>query len=319
MAYPSYIDAFNSGILRKKIEDSIGMLESCSICPRKCGVNRLKDETGFCRTGRNAICCSYLAHHGEEPAISGTKGSGTIFFSRCNLKCVYCQNFDFSQEEEGRQVSADELAAYMLELQDLGCHNINFVTPTHIMPQILESLAIAVQKGLSIPLVYNTSGYELPEMIKLLDGIVDIYLPDARYAEGTYSARYSSAQDYPEYNKSSIKEMFRQVGRGEFDKEGIIKRGLIIRHLVLPENISGTEKICAFISNELSPQVYVSLMSQYHPCYKACDHPSLDRRITMEEYDHAIGCLKKYGLENGWIQESRGLARFAGTNIKRNI
>ncbi|HAJ56206.1 MAG TPA: radical SAM protein [Candidatus Omnitrophica bacterium] len=319
MALPSYIDAFKSGGLHKKAETALSMLESCAICPRKCGINRLKDEKGFCRTGRNALVCSYFAHHGEEPAISGTKGSGTIFFSRCNLKCLYCQNYDFSQLEEGRKAGASELAGYMLELQELGCHNINFVTPTHVMPQILEALILAVRDGLHIPLVYNTSGYELPEMIRLLDGIIDIYLPDMRYADNAHAARYSLAPDYPEFNQRSVKEMFDQVGIAKFDENDIIERGLIIRHLVLPQDLSSTEQICAFIAKKLSPQVYISLMSQYQPCFEAESNPPLDRRITREEYARAVSSLKKYGLENGWVQESHGLERFAGTNIKRNI
>ncbi|MBI5872902.1 MAG: radical SAM protein [Candidatus Omnitrophica bacterium] len=319
MANPSYIDAFNTGALAQRVEAALALLGSCSICPKKCGVNRLKNEQGFCRTGRNAIVCSYFAHHGEEPAISGTEGSGTIFFSRCNLKCVYCQNYDFSQLEEGREVSARELAGYMLELQKLGCHNINFVTPTHVIPQILEALILAVKDGLNVPLVYNTSGYELPEVIKMLDGIIDIYMPDMRYADKAYAAKYSAAPDYPKFNQNAVKEMFRQVGSGQFDKNGVIQHGLIIRHLVLPQNLAGTNEIFAFIAKELSPQISISLMSQYHPCFEAKNYPPLDRRVTLEEYEDAISLLKKYGLENGWVQESHGLERFAGTNIKRNI
>ncbi len=319
MAYPSYIDAFKSGALKNKVKLAQDALSSCEICPRRCKINRLDDKRGFCRTGKNAIVCSYFAHHGEEPVISGTKGSGTIFFSRCNLKCLYCQNHDFSQMEEGREVTALELSGYMLELQEMGCHNINFVTPTHIVPQILESLLLAVEKGLSIPIVYNTSGYELPDTLKLLDGIVDIYLPDMRYHDNEASIKYSLAPDYPKYNQESVKEMFTQVGTGIFDENEIMKSGLIIRHLVLPQNIAGTERVCAFISKELSKEVHISLMSQYEPCFQAHANPPLDRRITLEEYEEAIFTLKKYGLENGWIQESGGLKRFAGTNIKRNI
>lgn len=319
MAYPSYIDAFKHKILHQRAQTALEMLEKCRICPRKCGVNRLKGEKGFCRTGRMPIVCSYFAHHGEEPSISGTRGSGTIFFSRCNLRCVYCQNYSFSQLEEGRETPVEELADYMLSLQKEGCHNINFVTPTHVMPQILEALIPAIEGGLSIPLVYNTSGYETLEALKLLEGIVDIYLPDMRYADNAYAVEYSNAPGYAEYNQAAVKEMFRQVGTAKIDKEGLIVKGLIVRHLVLPQNIAGSEKIFAFIAREISPQIPISLMSQYFPEFEAQKHAPLDRVLTLEEYEAAVGLLEKYGLENGWIQESGGLKRFAGTNIKRNI
>lgn len=319
MAYPSYIDAFNSRMLHEKVKASQKMLEECKICPRMCGIDRQKNQIGFCRTGKKAVVCSYFAHHGEEPAISGSHGSGAIFFSRCNMKCVYCQNFDFSQLEEGREVKDEELASYMIGLQNKGCHNINLITPTHVMPQILNALLIAVDQGLCIPLIYNTSGYECPETIAFLEGIIDIYLPDARYASDTFSARYSEAPSYPKMNQRSLKEMFRQTGPAEFDENEIIKKGLIVRHLVLPNDIAGTEEIFSFITHEVSPHTYVSLMSQYFPAYRAENYPTLDRPITWEEYEKAIELMKKYGLENGWIQESGGLKRFAGTNIKRNV
>jgi putative pyruvate formate lyase activating enzyme len=319
MAYPSFLDAFNSGALRKKAEAAMKRLSSCAICPRKCGVDRLKEETGFCRTGSQAIVCSYFSHHGEEPPISGENGSGTIFFARCNLRCAYCQNYSFSQLKEGREVSCEELAGYMLELQESGCHNINFVTPTHVMPQILNALLLAAQKGLRLPLVYNTSGYELPEVIRDLDGIIDIYLPDMRYADNDAAVRYSGAPDYPEFNQKSVKEMHRQVGDAQFDEKEVIKKGLIIRHLVLPGDIAGTEKIFRIIAQEISPETSISLMSQYFPAFEADKTPPLDRSITLEEYEHAVQLLKKYGLENGWVQESGGLKRLAGIHIKRNI
>ena len=319
MTTPSYIAAFKSKTLHKKVSQAREMLSACALCPRKCGVNRLKDSLGFCRTGKNALVCSYFAHHGEEPALSGTRGSGAIFFARCNLKCCYCQNYDFSQLNEGRQTNSRELADYMLSLQKEGVHNINFVTPTHVMPQILEALLLAAEEGLRIPLVYNTSGYELPEIIRFLDGLIDIYLPDMRYADNQLADKYSKAPAYADYNKKAVKEMFRQVGPAQFDENEIAHRGLIIRHLVLPGNIAGTEEILAFIANEISPKVPLSLMSQYLPVYLANLHPPLDKPITLEEYEEAIALLRKYSLENGWIQESGGLKRFAGTNIKRNI
>ena len=257
-----------------------------------------------------------MPHHGEEPPISGTQGSGTIFFSHCNMNCVYCQNYEFSQKGEGREVGFEELADMMVQLQDMGCHNINLVSPTHIMPQILKSLSLAITKGLKIPLVYNTGGYELSEIIGLLDKIVDIYLPDMRYADSEIAIKYSSAPNYPQFNRPAVREMHRQVGIAKMDDNGIIKKGLVIRHLVLPENISGTQKIMEFIATELSKDTCISLMSQYFPCFKAVDFPQIRRRITYAEYQEAQEIMHKYGLYNGWIQESGGLGRFAGTNIK---
>lgn len=319
MAYPSYLDAYKNKTLHKKISETLELLENCAICPRKCKINRIKNEHGFCRTGRHAVVCSYFSHHGEEPPVSGTKGSGTIFFANCNMRCIYCQNFEFSQHSEGKEVTTEELASYMIALQKEGCHNINFVTPTHVMPQILEALKLAIEAGLNIPIIYNTSGYELPEIINILEGIVDIYLTDMRYSDNHMALKYSDAPDYPELNRKSTLEMFRQVNTAQFDINEIITRGLIIRHLVLPEDICGTEKILKFISEELTPETYISLMSQYHPCFEAAANPPLDRRITLDEYERAITLMEQYCLKNGWIQESGGLKRFAGTNIKRNI
>lgn len=319
MAAASYFDAFKTKTLHKKVAAAGRLLAKCCVCPRRCGVDRRKDERGFCRTGKNALVCSAFAHLGEEPPISGTRGSGTIFFSRCNLRCLYCQNYDFSQLEEGRETSTREIADHMLRLQEEGCHNINFVTPTHVLPQILEALLIATQEGLRLPLVYNTSGYELVEVLRLLDGIIDIYLPDMRYADEETALKYSQAPDYPAINQAALREMFRQVGPARMNKEDLVTRGLIIRHLVLPKGLSGSEKIFSFIAEELNPDVPVSLMSQYFPAYLADNHPPLNRRLTLEEYEEAVALLKKYGLREGWIQEAGGLQRFAGTHIKRNI
>lgn len=306
------LDKLNNNTL----ERAFAMLTSCELCPRRCRVNRLKGEIGYCKTGLLPKVCSFMAHHGEEPPISGERGSGTIFFSGCNMGCVYCQNYSFSQKGEGREVSFEELAGFMIELQNTGCHNINLVTPTHVMPQILKGLEIAKAKGLNIPLIYNTSGYELPEVIRMLSGIIDVYLPDMRYSNSEMSLKYSNAPDYAKYNQLSVKEMFRQVGNAEFNKDGIIKRGLIIRHLVLPDNIAGTGKIMEFISKELSTDTYLSLMSQYTPYYKAERFPELSRRISADEYESAKKSMESYGLFNGWTQDSGGLERFAGVNIK---
>jgi len=317
--YPAYLDVFNSGKLEGLIEQAFIMLESCIICPRQCKVNRLKNELGICKTGLKAKLCSYMSHHGEEPPISGQRGSGTIFFSHCNMSCVYCQNYEFSQVGEGREVDPEELAGFMLELQGIGCHNINLVTPTHVMPQILKALHIAILKGLRIPLVYNTGGYELPEAIKLLEGVVDIYLADMRYADSEMSVKYSNAPEYPRYNQASVKEMHRQVGIADMDDQGIIKKGLIVRHLVMPNNVSGTAKIMKFIAQELSLEIYISLMSQYTPYYKAQEFTDISRRATLEEYKEAEEVMHRYGLYNGWTQDSGGLERFAGIHIKPNI
>lgn len=317
--YPAYLESFRNGNLAQAIKKAGALLESCSLCPRKCGVNRLKNEQGFCKTGLKARICSFMPHHGEEPAVSGRRGSGTVFFSHCNMACVYCQNYEFSQEGQGREVDEAELAQFMLGLARMGCHNINLVTPTHVLPQILKSLELAISDGLKIPLVYNTGGYELAEILKLLDGIVDIYLPDMRYAEPEAARRYSAALDYPAYNQEAIKEMHRQVGTAQIDDNGIITRGLIIRHLVLPSGLAGTDKIMAFIAGQVSKDTYISLMSQYFPCFCAQEYPEIARRITSEEYQEAQASMQRYGLHNGWTQQGGGLERFAGINIKPNL
>lgn len=314
--YPLYLKAHKNGQLKKIADQLFVSLESCMICPRGCKINRLNDQIGFCKTGKLPKVFSFTCHHGEEPPVSGSRGSGTIFFSHCNMGCVYCQNYEFSQLGKGKEYTFDELAKVMLNLQAQGCHNINLVTPTHVLPQILKSLELAISQGLKIPLVYNTSGYELAQTIKLLDGIVDIYLADMRYANNEISRKFSFAPDYPRYNQDAVKEMHRQVGVAEFSDDGLIKRGLIIRHLVLPNQVSGTEKIMKFIAQELSEDTYVSLMSQYLPYYKASTYPKISRRLKKEEYEEAKKILEDHNLLNGWIQESYGSERFAGVNIK---
>lgn len=315
-AYPSYLEAFRTGRLKEAADKAFKMLASCSICPRNCGVDRLKGEQGFCRTGIKARVASFMPHHGEEPPISGSKGSGTIFFSCCNMGCLYCQNFEFSQKGQGREAGPEGLAGMMLELQGLGCHNINLVTPTHVMPQILQALLLAVPSGLSIPLVYNTGGYELDSVLRLLDGIVDVYLPDMRYASDEMSRKFSAAPDYPVYCQKALKEMQRQVGAAAFRSDGVIKKGMIIRHLVLPNNISGTKEVMRFIKEEISKDSYISLMSQYTPYYQAAGFKDISRRITLEEYEEAVNIMHESGLSNGWTQDSGGLERFAGIHIK---
>lgn len=317
--YPSYLNLYKTGELGRKIKQALKLMETCFLCPRGCKANRLKNEQGYCKTGRKAKIYSFAAHSGEEPPISGTAGSGTIFFARCSMSCVYCQNYEFSQKEGGREADAGELARCMLSLQKIGCHNINLVTPTHVMPQILEALPIAISAGLNIPLVYNTGGYELPEVIKLLEGIVDIYLPDMRYSGEKEAIELSSAPGYPENNRASVKEMHRQVGVARFEDSGTIRSGLIIRHLVLPESLSGTESTMRFIAEKLSLETYISLMSQYAPYHLAPRHPQINRKLYEEEYAEAKRLMESCGLFNGWVQESGDLETFAGKNLKANF
>jgi putative pyruvate formate lyase activating enzyme len=266
-------------------------------------VNRLVGQQGFCRSGKEVIISSYNSHFGEEPPLVGSSGSGTIFFTNCNLRCVYCQNYPISQLGNGNKVTLLELAKIMLELQKRRCHNINLVTPTHFVPQILKGLQLAIKMGLYIPIVYNTSGYESVGTLKLLDGVVDIYLPDARYADNKIAKKYSAAPNYFEVMKKALKEMYRQVGELIINKSGVAHSGLIVRHLVLPGGLSGTRKIMRFIAREISPHTYISLMAQYFPAYQAGQFPSLSRKINREEYREALQAFKEEGLEDGWFQK----------------
>lgn len=318
--YPSYLNAYQNGSLQENAERLYAGLKDCNICPRNCGVDRLNNKLGFCKTGKQAKVYSYFSHYGEEPCISGNRGSGTIFFSNCNLKCVYCQNYQFSQIGAGKEVGEDILASFMIKLQGEGCHNINFVTPTHIIPQILKALILAIEKGLKIPLVYNTSGYESVETLKHLKGIFDIYLPDARYSDSKIALKYSYAENYPDVNEIVLKEMNEQKdGIVKLNQEGVMESGLIIRHLVLPNHILSTKRIMQFISDVLGKDTYISLMSQYFPCHKANDYSELSRRLTKSEYQEAIYIMYSFGLHNGWIQDDMGADKFIGTNIKSNL
>ena len=302
LKYPRYLNIKEEEFDRR-IEKAYKLLSSCEVCPHKCRVNRLKGEQGICRSGEEVIVSSYNAHFGEEPPLVGNFGSGTIFFTNCNLKCVYCQNYPISQLGNGNKVSLSELAKIMLALQKRRCHNINLVTPTHFVPQILKSLKLAIKTGLHIPIVYNTSGYDSVNTLKLLDGIVDIYLPDARYADNKIARKYSSALNYFEIMKKTLKEMYRQVGDLAVNRMGIAHSGLIVRHLVLPEGLSGTKKIMHFIAWEISPHTYISLMAQYFPAYQAGQFPPLSRRINREEYKEALRAFEEEGLGNGWFQK----------------
>ncbi|OGW83653.1 MAG: radical SAM protein [Omnitrophica bacterium RIFCSPLOWO2_01_FULL_45_10] len=303
--------------IRKANEALKGALKNCRICPRRCGVNRLEGKKGYCRAPGKAVVYSYSPHHGEEPPLSGTKGSGTLFFSHCNMKCAYCQNYRFSQLDNGNEVEPETLVKMTLYLQRIGCHNINLVSPTHFVPQILLALEIAVKEGLHIPIVYNTGGYDSLDTIKLLDGIVDIYMPDMRYSDNEASKWYSDAPDYVEHNRECVTEMQRQVGDLVLDAKGIAKKGLIIRLLVLPENVSGTNKSLIFIKETISENAYLSIMSQYYPTYKTYDYREISRQITTAEYKNVVDEAKSLGLNNGWVQEGpiEFEKRFLGTNI----
>ena len=293
---PAYLRLLRSGELRERVREAYRRLEECTMCPRQCRVNRRKGEKGACRTGEQAVVASYNPHFGEEAPLVGRHGSGTIFFSWCNLRCRFCQNYEISQLGAGEPVEPEELAAMMLRLQALGCHNINLVSPTHVVPQILAGLYIAAQAGLHIPLVYNTGGYDALDTLKLLDGIVDIYMPDMKYADADLARRYSGIADYPRHNQAAVKEMHRQVGDLMLDKDGIALRGLLVRHLVLPEGLAGTEEIVRFIAEEISKNTYLNIMDQYRPCYEAHRLPPLNRRITRAEYEAAVQAARAVGL-----------------------
>ena len=296
MKYPSYLN-LSKKELTARIEKLFKIMENCEICPRKCHVNRLKDEKGFCRLGKLPMVSAFHPHFGEESPLVGSYGSGTIFLTSCNLACAYCQNYEISQLRIGEEISFEKLAEMMISLQNRGCHNINFVTPTPQVPQIVKVVAIAIEKGLKIPLVYNTSSYDSIEVLKLLDGIFDIYLPDARYSDDKIALKYSNAPRYFEVMKSAIKEMHRQVGDLVLNENGIALRGVLVRHLVLPNDLAGSEKIFEFIAKEVSTNAFVNVMSQYYPQSRAFEFPELSRRITDKEYQEAIKLAKKADLK----------------------
>jgi putative pyruvate formate lyase activating enzyme len=278
------------------MKNKADILKACSLCPRKCGSNRLENETGYCKTGKNAVICSFHPHFGEEPELVGTYGSGTIFFSYCNLLCNFCQNFEISHLGEGRDVTEKELAGIMLELQQMGCHNINLVTPTHVVPQIIAALEIAHKNGLTVPIVYNSGGYDRVSTLKFMEGLIDIYMPDFKFWSSEVAEKTCNAPDYPEVARKAIMEMHRQVGNLQTNPAGIAQKGLLIRHLVLPENLAGTGEISEFISKNISPDTYVNIMPQYRPCGLAHQIEGLDRRLTAKEYLDAIKIAGDQGL-----------------------
>ncbi len=283
-------------VLDERAEEAREHLARCDLCGWECGVDRLEGKLGVCKTGETAFISSFGPHHGEEAPLRGWGGSGTIFFAGCNLRCQYCQNYEISQLYQGYAVTPDQLAGIMLQLQAMGCHNINLVSPSHVVVPILQSLAIARRKGLNLPIVYNTGGYDSLATLRLLDGIIDIYMPDMKYSNATLARKYSRIPHYPDINQTAVKEMHRQVGDLVLDRRGIAQRGLLIRHLVLPNEIAGSEKILQFIAQEISTNTYLNIMDQYRPLYHARQYPELSRRITSQEYQKVIAIAKSLGL-----------------------
>lgn len=294
---PAYLKCHREGELTERVEKALSLMESCRLCPRSCGVNRLQEERGFCETGRKARVASYNAHFGEEAPLVGRYGSGTIFLSSCNLLCSFCQNYEISHLKQGVEVEPQQIAAMMLQLAGAGCHNINFVTPTHVIPQILEALVHAVEGGLRIPLVYNSSGYDRRETLELLEGIFDIYMPDFKFWDAQWSERYCGAPDYSEVAAEAIREMHRQVGDLVVDSDGVALRGLLVRHLVMPNKVAGTEKVVTFLAEEISPNTYVNIMDQYRPCGDAQKDEFINRRLTAREFRDATDAARKAGLK----------------------
>ena len=293
---PAYVALLRSGELKRRVAEAYERLRECDLCARECGVNRREGEVGVCRTGERAVVCSHHAHFGEENPLVGAHGSGTIFFSLCNLNCQYCQNYDISQVGTGREVEPEALAAMMLQLQAESCHNVNFVSPSHVVAQILAGVLIAAAAGLRLPLVYNTGGYDSMAALRLLDGVFDMYMPDMKYADEVVGRRYSKVKDYPTVNRAAVKEMHRQVGDLVLDGRGVALRGLLVRHLVLPNGLAGTTEIARFLAEEVSRDTYINVMDQYRPCYRANEYPALDRRITQAEYEEAVAAVRAVGL-----------------------
>ena len=293
---PSYLKTHNEGILQERIESALGILENCRLCPRHCEVNRLEDEVGVCKTGRQAVVSSYSPHFGEEDPLVGSGGSGTIFMTHCNLGCIFCQNYEISHLSEGVPVATSDLAQMMLNLQRRGCHNVNFVTPSHMVPQILEALPEAIEEGLQVPLVYNCGGYEEVDTLRLLDGIFDIYMPDFKFWDSKVATQFCSAPDYRDKVCAAVTEMHRQVGDLTLDQAGVAQRGLLIRHLVMPDGLASTREIMRYLANEVSRNTYVNVMSQYRSCGEAHKYPELRRSITTEEFREAVSMAQEEGI-----------------------
>jgi putative pyruvate formate lyase activating enzyme len=295
VSWPSYHALYDAGEMPRRIEAARALTAVCRVCSRECGALRLDGSAGACGVGSDPVVSSYGPHFGEEAPLVGTGGSGTIFLTRCNLQCVFCQNFEISQRGDGEVVSPPRLAEMMLELQERGCHNINFVTPTHQLFQILQSLPVAIEGGLRLPLVYNCGGYESLPALRLLDGIVDIYMPDFKYADAETALRYSGVENYPDAAEAALREMHRQVGDLALDERGVARRGLLVRHLVLPNDLAGTAEVVEFLA-QLSPRTYLNIMGQYRPCYRAREHPPLARRPSAHEMARAFRLARAAGL-----------------------
>jgi putative pyruvate formate lyase activating enzyme len=298
MNRPGYLDLLENGELQKRVNILNSMLQSCVLCPHQCNVDRTKGIRGYCRTLDNIIISGADSHFGEEKELVGRYGSGTIFFSHCNMACVFCQNYEISYCGEGQEIPPKELGEIMLQLQKKKCHNINFVSPGHIVPQIVEGIFWAANKGLNIPIVFNTNGYDLTDTLRLLEGIVDIYLPDIKFGNNATAQKYLGVKQYYSIAKAAVKEMHRQVGSLSVNHFDIAYRGLLIRHLVMPENLAATEEIMSFIAEEISPDTYVNIMAQYYPAHKAHEYQGLKRRITKQEFKDAINTAEKAGLRN---------------------
>ncbi len=294
---PAYIETFKKGLLAEKIKTACEILKSCTLCPRKCEVDRLSGQTGICKTGEEAYISSFNAHFGEEAPLVGTKGSGTIFFTHCNLLCIFCQNYDISHLGHGEEISNEQLAGIMLHLQNAGCHNINFVTPSHVVPQILSAVEIAVKNGLSVPLVYNTGGYDRVETLKLLEGVFDIYMPDFKFWDSEVAETMCKAEDYPEVARKALVEMHRQVGDLVTDESGIARRGLLLRHLVLPSGLAGTREIMRFIARKISKNTYVNIMPQYRPCGRTAEVKELSVYLSQKDFKVALQEAMEEGIE----------------------
>jgi putative pyruvate formate lyase activating enzyme len=297
---PSYIGLFENGDLQKKVQVLKEFLKECRLCPRECRVNRLNGEVGYCKAPSELMISSAFPHFGEEPPLVGYHGSGTIFLTHCNLRCIFCQNYDISHLGRGEQITSSGMARAMVRLQEMGCHNVNFVTPTHYAPQIVASLPEAIEMGLSLPIVYNCSGYESIEVVRLLEGVIDIYMPDAKYMDEKFSKQFSNAPDYPEVIKKVLREMHRQVGDLKINSKGVAERGLLIRHLVMPEGVASSEAVLKFIAEEISLQSYVNIMAQYRPEYRAHEYSEINRRITHKEFLEAIQMAKRFHLHRGF-------------------
>jgi putative pyruvate formate lyase activating enzyme len=293
----AYLALHRSGELRRRADEAHRHLENCDLCARYCRVNRLVSIKGaVCRTGAQAVVYSAGPHHGEERCLSGWAGSGTIFFSWCNLRCIFCQNWEIAWKGEGHAVTPEELADMMLRLRARGCHNINFVSPSHVVAQLLEALVIAAERGLDLPLVYNSGGYDSPEALALLDGVIDVYMPDMKYGDSDLARKYSHIRDYVAVNRAAVREMYRQVGDLAIGDDGLARRGLLVRHLILPNGISGTADVLEFLAEKVSRNTYLNLMEQYRPCYRAGDFPELDRPISRAEFREAIEFASRHGL-----------------------